>query len=148
MYQRVSSQRRTFLHAVANLQLPKWQVDSWRGDVALHHTNRMDGRVPSPWDYYSDRGTYTLSWKRRSGRGRGQENDRQAEISESSHSASFASSGYTERKRRTLPSCQGRSLSWKEDSGSGLRTDMGEKQDTELQEKENQGGRWPGKDSP
>ncbi|KAI3352844.1 hypothetical protein L3Q82_019419 [Scortum barcoo] len=63
-----------------------------------------------------------------------------AEISESSHSASFASSGYTERKRRTLPQLPGEELALgRRTPGSGLRTDMGEKQDTELQEKENQG---------
>ncbi|XP_053274180.1 centrosomal protein of 170 kDa [Pleuronectes platessa] len=62
-----------------------------------------------------------------------------AEISESSHSASFASSGYTERKRRTLPQPPGEELTLgRRTPGSGLRTDMGEKQDTELQEKENQ----------
>ncbi|XP_035515367.1 centrosomal protein of 170 kDa [Morone saxatilis] len=63
-----------------------------------------------------------------------------AEISESSHSASFASSGYTERKRRTLPQLPGEELVLgRRTPGSGLRADMGEKQDTELQEKENQG---------
>ncbi|XP_029294991.1 centrosomal protein of 170 kDa isoform X2 [Cottoperca gobio] len=63
-----------------------------------------------------------------------------AEISESSHSASFASSGYTERKRRTLPQPPGEELALgRRTPGSGLRTDMGEKQDTELQEKESQG---------
>ncbi|XP_069561065.1 centrosomal protein of 170 kDa [Brachyistius frenatus] len=62
-----------------------------------------------------------------------------AEISESSHSASFASSGYTERKRRTLPQLPGEELSLgRRTPGSGLRADMGEKQDTELQEKDNQ----------
>ncbi|XP_018520332.1 LOW QUALITY PROTEIN: centrosomal protein of 170 kDa [Lates calcarifer] len=62
-----------------------------------------------------------------------------AEISESSHSASFASSGYTERKRRTLPQLPSEDLPLgRRTPGSGLRTDMGEKQDTELQEKENQ----------
>uniref|UniRef100_A0A667Y3Z6 Centrosomal protein 170Ab n=1 Tax=Myripristis murdjan TaxID=586833 RepID=A0A667Y3Z6_9TELE len=61
-----------------------------------------------------------------------------AEISESSHSASFASSGYTERKRRTLPQLPGEEVALgRRAPGSGLRTDMGEKQDTELQEKEN-----------
>uniref|UniRef100_UPI0037E7A7D2 centrosomal protein of 170 kDa isoform X3 n=1 Tax=Semicossyphus pulcher TaxID=241346 RepID=UPI0037E7A7D2 len=61
-----------------------------------------------------------------------------AEISESSHSASFASSSYTERKRRTLPQLPGEELVLgRRTPGSGLRTDMGEKQDTELQEKEN-----------
>uniref|UniRef100_A0A3Q0SCL7 Centrosomal protein 170Ab n=1 Tax=Amphilophus citrinellus TaxID=61819 RepID=A0A3Q0SCL7_AMPCI len=58
---------------------------------------------------------------------------------ESSHSTSFASTGYTERKRRTLPQLPGEDLSLgRRTPGSGLRTDMGEKQDTELQEKENQ----------
>ncbi|XP_030284835.1 centrosomal protein of 170 kDa isoform X2 [Sparus aurata] len=62
-----------------------------------------------------------------------------AEISESSHSASFASSGYTERKRRTLPQLPGEELVLgRRTPGSGLRVDMGEKQDTELQEKEHQ----------
>ncbi|KAF7662677.1 hypothetical protein LDENG_00229690 [Lucifuga dentata] len=62
-----------------------------------------------------------------------------AEISESSHSASFASSGYTERKRRTLPQVPGEELALgRRAPGSGLHSDMGEKQDTELQEKENQ----------
>ncbi|XP_029949287.1 LOW QUALITY PROTEIN: centrosomal protein of 170 kDa-like [Salarias fasciatus] len=61
-----------------------------------------------------------------------------AEISESSHSASFASSGFTERKRRTLPQLPGEELSLgRRTPGAGLRADMGEKQDTELQEKEN-----------
>ncbi|XP_067115953.1 centrosomal protein of 170 kDa [Osmerus mordax] len=64
-----------------------------------------------------------------------------AEISESSHSPSMTSSGYTERKRRTLPPLPS------EDPGMGRRapgpgaaprSDVGEKQDTELQEKENQ----------
>lgn len=60
-----------------------------------------------------------------------------AEISESSHS--FASSGHTERKRRALPQlpCEEVALG-RRTPGSGLRMDMGEKQDTELQEKENQ----------
>ncbi|XP_014033743.1 centrosomal protein of 170 kDa [Salmo salar] len=65
-----------------------------------------------------------------------------AEISESSHSASMASSSYTERKRRTLPQLP----STKEATPGGRRSpgpahrpsDVGEKQDTELQEKENQ----------
>uniref|UniRef100_A0AAZ1Y3V2 CEP170 C-terminal domain-containing protein n=1 Tax=Oreochromis aureus TaxID=47969 RepID=A0AAZ1Y3V2_OREAU len=62
-----------------------------------------------------------------------------ADISESSHSASFASTGHTERKRRTLPQLPGEDLSLgRRTPGSGLRADMGEKQDTELQEKENQ----------
>ncbi|KAM7393780.1 hypothetical protein PAMP_020629 [Pampus punctatissimus] len=60
-----------------------------------------------------------------------------AEISESSHS--FASSGYTERKRRTLPQLPGEEVALgRRTPGSGLRSDM-EKQDTEPQEKENQG---------
>uniref|UniRef100_A0A3Q3LYS2 Centrosomal protein 170Ab n=1 Tax=Labrus bergylta TaxID=56723 RepID=A0A3Q3LYS2_9LABR len=64
--------------------------------------------------------------------------DRGTEISESSHSASFASSGYTERKRRTLPPLPGEELVLgRRMPGSGLRVDMGEKQDTEPQEKEN-----------
>uniref|UniRef100_A0A3B4X8W9 Centrosomal protein of 170 kDa-like n=1 Tax=Seriola lalandi dorsalis TaxID=1841481 RepID=A0A3B4X8W9_SERLL len=55
------------------------------------------------------------------------------------NSTSFASSGYTERKRRTLPQLPGEELALgRRTPGSGLRTDMGEKQDTELQEKENQ----------
>uniref|UniRef100_A0A4W5L435 Centrosomal protein 170Ab n=1 Tax=Hucho hucho TaxID=62062 RepID=A0A4W5L435_9TELE len=65
-----------------------------------------------------------------------------AEISESSHSASMASSSYTERKRRTLPQLP----STEEATPGGRRSpgpahrpsDVGEKQDTELQEKENQ----------
>ncbi|XP_070829342.1 centrosomal protein of 170 kDa isoform X1 [Chaetodon trifascialis] len=65
--------------------------------------------------------------------------EERAEISESSHSASFASSGYTERKRRTLPQLPGEEVVLgRRTPGSGLRADMGEKQDTELQEKENQ----------
>ncbi|KAK2815744.1 hypothetical protein Q5P01_026211 [Channa striata] len=61
-----------------------------------------------------------------------------AEKSESSHSASFASSGYIERKRRTLPQLPGEEPALgRRTPGSGLRTDMGEKQDTEPQEKEN-----------
>ncbi|TWW58609.1 Centrosomal protein of 170 kDa [Takifugu flavidus] len=61
-----------------------------------------------------------------------------AEINESSHSASFASSGHTERKRRILPQLPGEELVLgRRTSGSGLRVDLGEKQDTELQEKEN-----------
>nr|XP_061791748.1 centrosomal protein of 170 kDa-like [Nerophis lumbriciformis] len=55
-----------------------------------------------------------------------------ADISESSHS--FASSGQKERKKRTLPQVSG------EENSQGMRNscmnaDMGEKQDTELQEK-------------
>ncbi|KAM8878580.1 centrosomal protein of 170 kDa isoform 2-T2 [Spinachia spinachia] len=62
-----------------------------------------------------------------------------AEISESSHSASLASSGYTERKRRTLPQLPGEELALgRRTPGAGLLTEMGEKQDTELQEKESQ----------
>nr|XP_020451808.1 centrosomal protein of 170 kDa-like isoform X2 [Monopterus albus] len=73
-----------------------------------------------------------------------------AEISESSHSASFASSGYTERKRRTLPQLPGEEVALgRRNPDSGLRTDMGEKQDTELQEKENQGDKMArGKNRP
>lgn len=73
-----------------------------------------------------------------------------AEISESSHSASFASSGYIERKRRTLPQLPGEELALgRRTPGSGLRTDMGEKQDTELQEKENPEEKMPkGKNRP
>ncbi|XP_068607058.1 centrosomal protein of 170 kDa [Brachionichthys hirsutus] len=61
------------------------------------------------------------------------------EIRESSHSAAFASSGYTDRKRRTLPQlpCEDIVLQ-RRTPGSGLHADMGEKQDTELQEKEHQ----------
>ncbi|XP_034717233.1 centrosomal protein of 170 kDa [Etheostoma cragini] len=62
-----------------------------------------------------------------------------AEISESSYSASFASSSYTEQKRRTLPQLPGEELTLgRRTPGSGLRTELGEKQDTELQEKESQ----------
>ncbi|KAM9770547.1 centrosomal protein of 170 kDa isoform 1-T2 [Menidia menidia] len=62
-----------------------------------------------------------------------------AEISESSHSATVASSGYAERKKRTLPQLPGDDLiRGRRTPGEGLRTDMGEKQDTEPQEKENQ----------
>ncbi len=73
-----------------------------------------------------------------------------AEISESSHSASFASSGYGDRKRRTLPQLPGEELVLgRRTPGSGLRADMGEKQDTELQEKENQEEKMPrGKNRP
>ncbi|KAM3624296.1 uncharacterized protein V6R79_021764 [Siganus canaliculatus] len=60
------------------------------------------------------------------------------EISEYSHSTSLTCSGYTERKRRTLPQLPGEELVLERRTpGSGLRADMGEKQDTELQEKEN-----------
>ncbi|XP_056136436.1 centrosomal protein of 170 kDa [Lampris incognitus] len=62
-----------------------------------------------------------------------------AEISESSYSTSMASSGYTERKRRALPQLPSEELALgRRPPTSGQRTDMGEKQDTELQEKENQ----------
>ncbi|CAB1344580.1 unnamed protein product [Coregonus sp. 'balchen'] len=65
-----------------------------------------------------------------------------AEISESSHSASMASSSYTERKRRTLPqlpSTEEETPGGRRSPGPALRpSDVGEKQDTELQEKENQ----------
>ncbi|KAJ8001805.1 hypothetical protein DPEC_G00173240 [Dallia pectoralis] len=68
-----------------------------------------------------------------------------AEISESSHSASMtsmASSSYTELKRRTLPqlpSTEEASPGGRRGPSPALRTsDIGEKQDTELQEKENQ----------
>lgn len=61
-----------------------------------------------------------------------------AEINESSHSVSFASSGHAERKRRILPQLPGEELALgRRTSGSGLQVDLGEKQDTELQEKEN-----------
>ncbi|XP_076001813.1 centrosomal protein of 170 kDa [Genypterus blacodes] len=61
-----------------------------------------------------------------------------AEISESSHSTSFTSTGYTERKRRTLPQLPDEELSLgRRAPGSGLHSDLGEKQDTELQEKDN-----------
>ncbi|KAM4751121.1 centrosomal protein of 170 kDa isoform 1-T1 [Anableps anableps] len=58
------------------------------------------------------------------------------EISESNHIASV----HTERKRRTLPQLPGEELNLgrKTPGGGCLNTDMGEKQDTELQEKENQ----------
>lgn len=60
-----------------------------------------------------------------------------AEISESSHSTSFASTGYTERKRRTLPQLPDEELALgRRAPGSGLHSDLGEKQDTELQEKD------------
>ncbi|XP_072318692.1 centrosomal protein of 170 kDa [Eucyclogobius newberryi] len=57
-----------------------------------------------------------------------------AEVCESGHS--FASTGYTERKRRTLPQLPGEDIVL--ERPSGVRMDMGEKQDTELQEKESQ----------
>lgn len=60
-----------------------------------------------------------------------------AEISESSHSASVSSTGYTERKRRTLPQLPNEELILgRRTPGAGLHTDTGEKQDTELQERE------------
>ncbi|KAM4583944.1 centrosomal protein of 170 kDa isoform 1-T3 [Odontesthes bonariensis] len=73
-----------------------------------------------------------------------------AEISESSHSATVASSRYAERKKRTLPQLPGDDLiRGRRTPGEGLRTDMGEKQDTELQEKENQEERMSrGKNQP
>ncbi|XP_072240477.1 centrosomal protein of 170 kDa [Leuresthes tenuis] len=73
-----------------------------------------------------------------------------AEISESSHSATVASSGYAERKKRTLPQLPGDDLiRGRRTPGEGLRTDMGEKQDTELQEKENHEERmFKGKNQP
>ncbi|XP_077427931.1 centrosomal protein of 170 kDa isoform X2 [Vanacampus margaritifer] len=59
------------------------------------------------------------------------------DVSESSHS--FASSGQKERKRRTLPQVPGEDVAQgRRTPSSGMHTDMGEKQDTELQEKENQ----------
>lgn len=59
-------------------------------------------------------------------------------MNESGHSAAFASSGHAERKRRLLPQVPGEELVLgRRSSGSGLRVDLGEKQDTELQEKEN-----------
>lgn len=61
-----------------------------------------------------------------------------AEINESGHPGSFTSSGHAERKRRILPQLPGEELVLgRRTSGSGLRVDLGEKQDTELQEKEN-----------
>uniref|UniRef100_A0A087XN50 Centrosomal protein 170Ab n=1 Tax=Poecilia formosa TaxID=48698 RepID=A0A087XN50_POEFO len=57
-----------------------------------------------------------------------------AEISGSIHMASV----HTERKRRTLPQLPGEELNLgRKTQGGCLNTDMGEKQDTELQEKEN-----------
>lgn len=57
-----------------------------------------------------------------------------AGINESGHPAS----GHAERKRRILPQLPGEELVLgRRTSGSGLRVDLGEKQDTELQEKEN-----------
>uniref|UniRef100_A0A3Q3H041 Centrosomal protein of 170 kDa-like n=2 Tax=Kryptolebias marmoratus TaxID=37003 RepID=A0A3Q3H041_KRYMA len=61
------------------------------------------------------------------------------DISESIHIASVASSAHSERKRRTLPQLPGEEvILGRRSPGAGLRTDLGEKQDTELQEKENQ----------
>lgn len=63
-----------------------------------------------------------------------------ADISESSPTA--ASSAHTERKRRTLPQLPGEEvILGRRSPGAGLRSDLGEKQDTELQEKANQGER-------
>ncbi|XP_037134641.1 centrosomal protein of 170 kDa [Syngnathus acus] len=59
-----------------------------------------------------------------------------ADGSESSYY--FASSGQNERKRRTLPQLPGEEvLQERRTPSSVMHTDMGEKQDTELQEKEN-----------
>ncbi|XP_077381354.1 centrosomal protein of 170 kDa [Festucalex cinctus] len=67
------------------------------------------------------------------------------DVSESSHS--FASSGQKERKRRTLPQVPGEEVAQgRRTPSSGIHTDMGEKQDTELQEKENQEGKIAGGD--
>uniref|UniRef100_A0A1A8DYQ2 Centrosomal protein 170b n=2 Tax=Nothobranchius kadleci TaxID=1051664 RepID=A0A1A8DYQ2_NOTKA len=73
-----------------------------------------------------------------------------ADISESSHIASFSSSGHTERKRRTLPQLPNEEvILGRRTPGAGLRVDMGEKQDTELQEKENQDEKFSrGKNQP
>uniref|UniRef100_A0A3B3ZX16 CEP170 C-terminal domain-containing protein n=1 Tax=Periophthalmus magnuspinnatus TaxID=409849 RepID=A0A3B3ZX16_9GOBI len=58
-------------------------------------------------------------------------------ICESGHS--YSSTGYTERKRRTLPQPPVEDVVLgRRSPGSGVRVDMGEKQDTELQEKESQ----------
>ncbi|KAJ0033312.1 hypothetical protein NQD34_000419 [Periophthalmus magnuspinnatus] len=52
---------------------------------------------------------------------------------------SYSSTGYTERKRRTLPQPPVEDVVLgRRSPGSGVRVDMGEKQDTELQEKESQ----------
>ncbi|XP_014833748.1 PREDICTED: centrosomal protein of 170 kDa-like isoform X1 [Poecilia mexicana] len=60
--------------------------------------------------------------------------ENRAEISGSSHMASV----HTERKRRTLPQLPGEEVNLgRKTQGGCLNTDMGEKQDTELQEKEN-----------
>uniref|UniRef100_A0A1A7YM28 Centrosomal protein 170b n=1 Tax=Iconisemion striatum TaxID=60296 RepID=A0A1A7YM28_9TELE len=73
-----------------------------------------------------------------------------AEMSESSHIASFNSSGHTERKRRTLPQLPNEeAVLGRRTPGAGLRVDLGEKQDTELQEKENQDEKFSrGKNQP
>uniref|UniRef100_A0A1A8GV13 Centrosomal protein 170b n=2 Tax=Nothobranchius korthausae TaxID=1143690 RepID=A0A1A8GV13_9TELE len=73
-----------------------------------------------------------------------------ADIGESSHIASFSSSGHTERKRRTLPQLPNEEvILGRRTPGAGLRVDMGEKQDTELQEKENQDEKFSrGKNQP
>ncbi|XP_061578819.1 centrosomal protein of 170 kDa isoform X2 [Cololabis saira] len=61
------------------------------------------------------------------------------EVSEPSHSASVSSAGFTDRKRRTLPQLPGEELILgRRTPGAGLHMDTGEKQDTELQEKEKQ----------
>uniref|UniRef100_A0A3B5LZ09 Centrosomal protein 170Ab n=1 Tax=Xiphophorus couchianus TaxID=32473 RepID=A0A3B5LZ09_9TELE len=61
--------------------------------------------------------------------------DRGTQFSGSSHMASV----HTERKRRTLPQLPGEELNLgRKTHGGCLTTDMGEKQDTEIQEKENQ----------
>uniref|UniRef100_A0A8C6PFR0 Centrosomal protein 170Ab n=1 Tax=Nothobranchius furzeri TaxID=105023 RepID=A0A8C6PFR0_NOTFU len=66
------------------------------------------------------------------------------------HIASFSSSGHTERKRRTLPQLPNEEvILGRRTPGAGLRVDMGEKQDTELQEKENQDEKFSrGKNQP
>ncbi|XP_061625756.1 centrosomal protein of 170 kDa isoform X2 [Phyllopteryx taeniolatus] len=65
------------------------------------------------------------------------------DVSESSHS--FASSGQKERKRRTLPQVPGEEVTQGRRTPScGMHTDMGEKQDTEPQEKENREWRIAG----
>ncbi|KAG7281995.1 hypothetical protein CRUP_003053 [Coryphaenoides rupestris] len=71
-----------------------------------------------------------------------------AEISESSHSASHESAGYSERKRRALPQLPCDELHpGRRAPGAGGHGDMGEKQDTELQEKEKQDPRGKGRPS-
>nr|XP_057918800.1 centrosomal protein of 170 kDa isoform X2 [Doryrhamphus excisus] len=73
-----------------------------------------------------------------------------ADVSESSHS--FGSSGQKERKRRTLPQVPGEEVA--QGRRTPMCTDLGEKQDTEPQEKENQaekivrGKNAPGHGSP